>query len=157
MAKSLVAIALLLLVPTAVGSTFRKTKHRAQKQTDQEVRIEKERILNAQLKLAELGYWVGDANGVAGVEFRNALIAFQKIGGLKRTGQLSAADIEVLADATTPAPKATEFAHIEVDLTHQVLFFVSTEGKVSNILPISTGSGKPFTSQGSTRNAITPT
>jgi lipoprotein-anchoring transpeptidase ErfK/SrfK len=38
-----------------------------------------------------------------------------------------------------------------------VLFIVEAHDKVSHILPISSGSGQPFTSEGWTRNAVTPT
>lgn len=149
----LTVIVVLALVPSGLA---RQRRH-LQKKANRATPIEPERVQKAQAKLAELGYWVGDDKAVGGVGFRNALIAFQKIGGLKRTGKLSEADLEVMSSATTPAPKATGFPHIEVDLTHQVLFFVSTDGKVSGILPISSGSGKPFTSEGWTRDAITPT
>jgi lipoprotein-anchoring transpeptidase ErfK/SrfK len=45
---------------------------------------------------------------------------------------------------------------VEVDLALQVLFVVDAEGTVSHILPVSSGSGRPFTSEGWTRDAVTP-
>src|SRR5262249_4930895 len=43
-----------------------------------------------------------------------------------------------------------------VDLVRQVLFVVDDTGIPSKILPVSTGSGKEFKSQGWARDAITP-
>ena len=55
----------------------------------------------------------------------------------------------------------TEFAHIEVDLKRQVLFIVDSFGRVTHILPVSSGNGKLFTTQredgtDNTRRALTP-
>ena len=55
------------------------------------------------------------------------------------------------------APLETGYAHVEIDLSRQRLFVVDDSGRVVKILPISSGSGKLFTSQGRTRRAITPT
>jgi lipoprotein-anchoring transpeptidase ErfK/SrfK len=57
-----------------------------------------------------------------------------------------------------PASRVLEsgYAHIEVDLSRQVLFAVDVSGSVSKILPVSTGTGKLFTSEGKTRRAVTP-
>jgi N-acetylmuramoyl-L-alanine amidase len=110
----------------------------------------------AEQRLADLGYWTGKIDGRWDVASRNALIAFQKVEGLKRTGQLSRSDFNVLMAAIRPVPRETGEAHIEVDLVRQVLFIVDETGTVSKILPVSTGSGKEFRSQGWARDAITP-
>jgi lipoprotein-anchoring transpeptidase ErfK/SrfK len=111
----------------------------------------------AKTKLAELGYWLTTAEG----SYRQALIAFQKIEGLKPTGKLTFADLDVLRAAHPPAPKETktlEKGHIrvEVDLQRQVLFVVNHENTITKILSVSSGNGKEFTSEGFTRDAITP-
>jgi lipoprotein-anchoring transpeptidase ErfK/SrfK len=54
-------------------------------------------------------------------------------------------------------PLESGYAHVEADLGRQVLFVVDTSGKVTNILPISSGNGEEFTSEGWTRRAVTPT
>jgi lipoprotein-anchoring transpeptidase ErfK/SrfK len=89
----------------------------------------------AEQRLADLGYWTGRIDGRWDVASRHALIAFQKVEGLKRTGRLE--------------------AHVEVDLIRQVLFIVDDAGTITRILPVSTGNGKPFRSEGWTRDAIT--
>jgi lipoprotein-anchoring transpeptidase ErfK/SrfK len=111
----------------------------------------------AKAKLAELGYWLTKAED----SYRQALIAFQKIEGLKPTGKLTFADLDVLRAAHPPAPKETktlEKGHIrvEVDLQRQVLFVVNHENTITKILSVSSGNGKEFTSEGFTRDAVTP-
>jgi N-acetylmuramoyl-L-alanine amidase len=110
----------------------------------------------AEERLAELSYWTGAIDGKWDDQTRQGMIAFQKISGLKRTGALTRTDYEALMAAEKPAPREKGPAHVEVDLDRQVLFLVDDEGVVGKILPVSTGSGKDFTSQGWTRSAITP-
>jgi hypothetical protein len=55
------------------------------------------------------------------------------------------------------APPETGYAHVEVDLSRQRLSVVDGSGRVVKTLPVSSGSGKWFTSEGRTRRAITPT
>lgn len=110
----------------------------------------------AEERLAELSYWTGPVDGKWDEQTRQGMIAFQKVSGLKRTGALSRADFDVLMTAERPAPREKGAAHVEVDLERQVLYLVDEEGVVGKILPVSTGSGKDFTSQGWTRSAITP-
>jgi hypothetical protein len=114
-------------------------------------------LKEAQQRLADLGYWVGAADGKWGEASRHALIAFQKIEHRPRTGKLSADDVRALRDASRPAPRERGFAHVEVDLTRQVLMMVLDDGSVARILPVSTGNGKRFSLEGETVTAITPT
>lgn len=109
----------------------------------------------AETRLFELGYWTGPVDGKWDTASHHALIAFQKIEGLKRTGRLTRADYDRLMLADRPAPFETGDAHIEVDLVRQVLFLVDESGTVTRILPVSTGSGKLFASQGVSREART--
>jgi lipoprotein-anchoring transpeptidase ErfK/SrfK len=54
------------------------------------------------------------------------------------------------------APRETGYAHVEISLRLQRLFLVDDSGRVVTTLPVSSGSGKLFTSEGRTRRAITP-
>ncbi|MEW6131212.1 MAG: L,D-transpeptidase family protein [Acidobacteriota bacterium] len=119
--------------------------------------LSKAEILEAENLLAGLGYWTGAIDGVFDEGSRQALIAFQKITGRKRTGKLTRDEYAALLIAEKPLPREPGYAHVEVDLFKQVLFMVDVEGAVSRILPISSGSGKEFTSEGWTRRAVTPT
>lgn len=109
----------------------------------------------AEQRLADLGYWTGPIDGRWDVASRHALIAFQKVEGLKRTGRLTLRDFDALMSAGKPVALETGEAYIEVDLTRQVLFVVEIGGVITHILPVSTGSGKAFFSEGWTRDAIT--
>jgi len=60
------------------------------------------------------------------------------------------------AEPTPLAPRETGYAHVEVDLSRQRLCVVDGSGRVVKTLPVSSGSGKWFTSEGRTRRAITP-
>jgi lipoprotein-anchoring transpeptidase ErfK/SrfK len=53
-------------------------------------------------------------------------------------------------------PRVTGYTHVEVDLSRQRLSVVDDFGGVVKTLPVSSGSGKWFTSEGRTRRAITP-
>ena len=114
-------------------------------------------ILEAQERLIELGYWIGETEGKWGEASRSGLIAFQKVEGRPRTGKLTAAELEALNAASRPSPLERGSAHIEVDLKRQVLFVVDAGGAISRILPVSTGDGKMFTVDDYTQPAVTPT
>lgn len=119
--------------------------------------LEPEAIREAEQRLVDLGYWAGPIDQTFDLASRQALIAFQKVEGRKRTGSLNAEELESLRRAVRPKPLESSHAHVEIDLKLQVLFIVDASGIVSRILPVSTGSGQPFTSEGWTRRAITPT
>ena len=110
----------------------------------------------AQRRLAELGYWAGSPSGPWDATWRHALIAFQKVEWRKPTGVLTRAEWNAMAGAVPPAPRETGPAHIEVDLARQVLFMVDDAGAASHVLPISTGSGRPFRAPGWQGVAETP-
>lgn len=110
----------------------------------------------AEQRLADLGFWTGPIDGRWDSVSRQALIAFQKVEGLKRTGQLTRAQFEILMTASRPTPLETNAAHLEVDLPRQVIFIVDDAGVVTKVLPVSTGSGKEFVSEGWARDAVTP-
>lgn len=130
--------ALLLLMAAMSGNLFASTGggETAIRDTTQ--------ITEAEQLLAGLGYMTGNADGKLDFMSRHALMAFQKVEGLKRTGVLTAATLERLREAATPAAKYDGPAHIEVDLSRQVLFMVSDEGRVTLIVPISSGSGERY-------------
>jgi hypothetical protein len=101
-------------------------------------------VKQAQQRLTELGYWAGPVNGRWDATWRQALVAFQKVEWRKRTGVLARAEWSELLRAQRPVPRETGSAHIEVDLARQVFFMVDDAGAVSHILPVSSGSGRPF-------------
>lgn len=87
-------------------------------------------------RLAALHYVV-ERDGVFGRDDTDALLAFEKVEGLPRTGLADGAVWRRLLVARTPTAR---FAgdHVEVDKTRQVLFVVRA-GEVVLIVPTSTG------------------
>lgn len=112
--------------------------------------LTKAEIKQAEQWLRELGYWTGPVDGVWDGATRHALIAFQKVSGAARpTGRLTRAEHNALSVAVPPRPKELSGGlHVEVDIGRQVLFLVDSDGKVGNILPISSGTGKRFKEPG---------
>jgi lipoprotein-anchoring transpeptidase ErfK/SrfK len=142
----------------AQQSTSRKQSSKpAQVKVSKQVSMTASDIREAEQLLSDLGYWTGTIDGRMDVASRDALIAFQKVEGRQTTGKLTRLEIEALRNATRPLPLESGYAHVEADLGRQVLFVVDTSGKVTNILPISSGNGEEFTSEGWTRRAVTPT
>jgi lipoprotein-anchoring transpeptidase ErfK/SrfK len=101
-------------------------------------------VREAEARLAELGYWGGKVGGPWDESWRHALVAFQKVEGRRRTGVLTRAEWSEIQRARTPVPREGGPAHIEVDLARQVLLMVDDDGVASHVLPVSSGSGRPF-------------
>ena len=101
-------------------------------------------IIEAEQILANLGYMIANSDGRIDAMTRHAVMAFQKVEGLKRTGVLTPSVLERLRAASAPTPKYNGPAHVEVDITRQVLFVVNDEGAVTLIVPVSTGSGEKY-------------
>ncbi len=78
-----------------------------------------------QMRLAELGYDVGVADGGLGERTAHALMSFQKVEGLSRTGRVNEATTQALASASPPRPLVPggQATRVEIDLDRQVLFF----------------------------------
>lgn len=113
-------------------------------------------ILEAEERLAALGYWTGPVDGKFDAGSRHALIAFQKVEGRKRAGKLTIEELEALRAAARPSAKYTGSAHVEVDLERQVLFLVNDEGLVTHIVPVCTGNEKSYMDHGQVHRAHTP-
>ena len=119
-------------------------------------RLSREEVKAAERQLTKLGYWTGKVDGLLDTATRYALVAFQKAEGRDRSGKLTREEYAAILRAEPPLPREPHYAHVEVDLRRQILFRVDAAGKVSHILPISSGNEEPFTSEGYTREAVTP-
>jgi lipoprotein-anchoring transpeptidase ErfK/SrfK len=107
--------------------------------------------------LSKLGYWIVKVDSRADASTRHAITAFQKVEGRKRTGVLSSRDLEALRSAESPKARfQTEAAHVEIDLTRQVLFLTDDAGNIVRILPVSSGNEKKYFDQGKWQVAHTP-
>ena len=118
--------------------------------------LTKTEIAEAEQTLSKLGYWTGPIDGSFDAASRHALIAFQKVEGRRRTGNLTHQELDALRLASRPEPRDVTYAHIEVDLTRQVLIVVDENGAVTKVLPVCTGNEKLYTDQGKTKRAYTP-
>ncbi len=96
-------------------------------------------------KLYELRFWTGKSYSLKDDANKQAIVAFQKLAGLPRTGKLNDVTIARIQEAKAPvAHILLPERHLEVDLNHQVLFVVDSNDNVEHILPVSTGNGKQF-------------
>jgi hypothetical protein len=88
-------------------------------------------------RLNELHYALGQVDGYFGRDDVDAVIAFQKLHGLPRTGAVDMRFWAELQRARDPRPRYPG-DHVEVNKERQVLFMVRN-GKVALIVPVSTG------------------
>jgi peptidoglycan hydrolase-like protein with peptidoglycan-binding domain len=149
--KVFLTVCLLLI---AVCSAF-SAQQRAQQRGKRGAALTRAQIKEAEQRLAELAYWTGAVDGVLDAGSRSALIAFQKWEGRAVTGKLTLAELEAIRDGEGPKAREPGYEHVEVDLDRQVLLIINEAGAV-RVLPVSTGSGKPFVVDGQTSVAYTP-
>ena len=88
-------------------------------------------------RLADLHYALGQVDGYYGQDDFDAVIAFQKLHGLPRTGRVDTRFWSELQRAHVPQARHPG-DHVEVSKEIQVLFLVR-DGKVALIVPVSTG------------------
>jgi len=104
--------------------------------------------------------WVDPTAPGRNIQSRHAPAAFQKIEGQGATGESPATDHKKTGEKTGAARhsevREVGYAHVEVNLSRQVLLVVDDSSHIVKTLPISSGSGKWFTSEGSRRRAVTP-
>ncbi len=113
-------------------------------------------VRDVQRRLAELGYDVGVADGGLGERTSHAVMSFQKVEGLDRTGRIDEATTDALARASTPRAlvPGAQATRVEIDLDRQVLFFWQG-GSLARVLNASTGSGERYCVDGECDVAVT--
>jgi hypothetical protein len=126
------------------------------KKPPREKPLTKAEVREAETTLGDLGYWVGPIDGVLDDCSRNALVAFQKIERREPSGKLSRTELEYLLSAGAPSPLESGYAHFEVDIALQVLFYVEEDGTVTRVTPVSTGNNALFRVYGEPNRAYTP-
>ena len=89
-------------------------------------------------RLHELHFALGRVDGYYGPDDIDAVIAFQKLHGLPRTGSVDSRVWRELQRAHVPRALHPHGDHVEVSKGRQVLFLVRN-GKVALIVPVSTG------------------
>jgi N-acetylmuramoyl-L-alanine amidase len=144
--KFLLTICLLLTSTPSIASAQQRGKYAS---------LTRAQTREAQRLLSNMGYWTGAVDGLFDPVTQSALIAFQKWEGRAISGRLTLDELEAIRTSAAPKARETGYEHVEVDLDRQVLLLVSDEGGV-RVLPVSTGSGKPFVDEGQTSIAYTP-
>lgn len=112
---------------------------------------ELERQLDAQR------YDVGKVDGVFDATTGHAVMAFQKVHGLKRTSRATQDVLDLVGKASPPGPLLASggASRIEIDLKRQVLMLYKG-GALYRTLSVSTGSGKRYCVDGQCATAVTP-
>lgn len=146
--KRLVAATITLLLLASVilltaTESNAQSKRRAGK-TRATQALSRAEIKQAQARLEEMGYGL------------NALVVFQKWERRKITGRLTRDEFDAIMNAEPPQPKDPGYKHVEVDVSRQVLLLVDDDGGLQKILPVSTGSDKPYREKGGSGLAYTP-
>jgi len=114
-------------------------------------------VLALEKRLAELKYDVGRVDGFFDSNTGHAVMAFQKVHGLKRSGRATDDVLDGLVRAGPPAPLVPGggATRVEVDIKRQVLFLY-TGGALNRIVSVSTGSGRRYCVEGQCDTAVTP-
>ena len=145
--RSLLTACLLLLSTPVIASAQQSGKHHAS--------LTRSETREAERRLSDMGYWTGAVDGLFEPATRSALIAFQKWEGRPVTGRLTLDELEAIRTSASPIARDPGYAHVEVDLDRQVLLLVNDQGGV-RVLPVSSGTGKPFVEEGEKSIAYTP-
>ncbi|HUQ40123.1 MAG TPA: L,D-transpeptidase family protein [Acidimicrobiales bacterium] len=108
-------------------------------------------------RLTDLRYDAGKVDGVFDSTTQHAVMAFQKVQGLSRTGRATADVVNLMNTVGPPGPMLPSGGanRIEVDLKRQVLLLYR-DGNLNKVLSVSTGSGKRYCVDGECARAVTP-
>lgn len=95
-------------------------------------------VLALERRLRELRYSVRRVNRFFGVDTYEAVLAFQKVNWMSRSGHVGSKVWNKLGRASIPMARHPRGSHVEVDKTRQVLFEVRG-GHVVRVIHVSTG------------------
>jgi hypothetical protein len=95
-------------------------------------------VLAVERRLVALHHVLRGVNRYYGMDTYDAVLAFQKVHGMSRTGRVSREVWRKLGRARVPKARIPRGSHIEVSKTLQVLYEVR-RGKVAKIMHVSTG------------------
>jgi N-acetylmuramoyl-L-alanine amidase len=95
-------------------------------------------VLALERRLRELRYALRGVDAVYGHDTFEAVLAFQKVHRLARTGRVEGSLWRRLAVARVPRPRQRGGDHLEVDKTRNVLYEI-VGGRVHRIVHVSTG------------------
>lgn len=150
LARTLAVIFLLVLIPLE-SSAFFQRKRRVTNHPPTRAELKQ-----AERRLADMGYPSGPVDGVIDDKTRGGLVLFQKWEGRKHTAQISRSEFDAIMNAEAPQPRDPGYAHVEIDVDRQLLLLIDSEGAITKMLPVSTGSNKQYNEKGMRGLAYTP-
>ena len=108
-------------------------------------------------RLSALHYDTGRPDDAFDAETASGVLAFQKVSGLPRSGRATQDVADALARASAPPPLVPGggATRVEIDLVRQVLFLYQGDA-LARIIPVSSGTGKRYCSEGNCGIAVTP-
>ena len=114
-------------------------------------------VASLEQRLDALRYYVAKVDDTFDQNTAYAVMAFQKVNRMERTGRATDNVVAAINQARSGPPPLVPGGgdtRVEIDLDRQVLFLYEGNN-LSKILPVSTGSGKRFCSEGWCRRAVT--
>ncbi|HEU4712825.1 MAG TPA: L,D-transpeptidase family protein [Pyrinomonadaceae bacterium] len=150
LARTLAVVFLLVLIPLE-SSAFFQRKRRVTNHPPTRAELKQ-----AERRLADMGYPTGPVDGVIDDKTRGGLVLFQKWEGRKHTAQISRSEFDAIMNAEAPQPRDPGYAHVEIDVDRQLLLLIDSEGAITKMLPVSTGSNKQYNEKGMRGLAYTP-
>jgi peptidoglycan hydrolase-like protein with peptidoglycan-binding domain len=114
-------------------------------------------VASLEQRLVALRYDPGKVDDAYDQNTAYAVMAFQKVNGMSRTGRATGDVVAKVNETKSPPPPIVPgggSTRVEIDLDRQVLFLYEGNN-LSKILPVSSGSGQRFCSEGWCRRAIT--
>jgi len=115
-------------------------------------------VLALEQRLDSLRYDVGSVDDEFDRVTGHAVMAFQKVNGMERTGRATDDVVAAVTGAKGPPPALVPgggATRVEVDVPRQFLMLYEGD-QLARILPVSTGSNQRFCSEGYCRRAVTP-
>jgi hypothetical protein len=113
-------------------------------------------LVAVQLRLKDLGYLLGAADGVKGQQTVAAVMAFQRVNVLAVDGVVGPRTLGALEAPVAPTLRGGPATRVEIDLTRQLAHVVRDGTRVVT-LHVSSGNGQPYPSaSGGTAYANTP-
>lgn len=113
-------------------------------------------VLLVEQRLAAQRYDVGKVDGYFDYDLRHAVLAFQKVERLARTGTWAAAERARVLDPNGFTPRyRTSAMSVEVDITRQVMV-LAKNGVVIRVVDVSSGSEQVYYQNGVRQVAHTP-
>ena len=112
-------------------------------------------VVRLQNRLTALGYWLGSSDGVFGETTRQAVYALQHAAQLEVDGAVGVATRKALAQGVVPTARSRFGTVLEIDVEDQVLLLVR-DGRLKNILHVSTGGGYLYVDRDVYVRASTP-